>query len=615
MIDPIEGEIRDLPIDPQVISQQAQSTIRSVVDAIVELLTNSDDSYRRLEEGDAKASAEIDIHVSREKGGVCRLLQVSDHAEGMDWEGLQKAITFAASASGYFEGRTVRGLFGRGLKEAIVGLGRGEVWTAKEGQESEVEIFVDKKTPKYKVLRKSGSTNQPPGTTVSIEVTSPRITCPKFDIIYRQLSHHFALRDILQNPARVVRLKVEDVDGRRTRVVRFDPLVGRLRAKEELSIEGFGSALIEIHESAEKLEFIRGDPGSVAGVLVKSEAAILDSGLFGFEADEAAHYFYGWLECPGIAAVIRQGDFGVLDPNRSGLDWRHQYCRSLDAEVKRLLRPLIQEKRKQLEGGGPKKVREEYKRKLNDLCRLLNALAEGELEDLPEWGRRGLDVNTLVIRPEVGYAEPNQPRTFSVYVPERLLAELNLASQVEVELVGVKGNIQLLSNGVTLEPHKKYDGLLAGQFALVGASYGDHAYVIARIDRLEDMAELKVQSPGQTRRRRLSGTNRGLFRDIDFDATPEPIQRVSCAEGAIKVFLLFPAMSRYLKAGGEGMESPQGSLMLAELVAEAFCKEVARRRIESVAPPIPGAEIDSFNSQVNQLMRKYLASIHEALVQ
>ena len=65
------------------------------------------------------------------------------------------------------------------------------------------------------------------------------------------------------------------------------------------------------------------------------------------------------------------------------------------------------------------------------------------------------------------------------------------------------------------------------------------------------------------------------------------------------------------------MDSPQGSLMLAELVAEAFCKEVVRRRIESVDPPPTtggGAEIDHFNSRVNQQMLRCLGAIHEALV-
>src|SRR3972149_2264687 len=115
MTTPVEGEVRPLPIDSQIVLQQAQSTIKSLVDAIVELVTNSDDSYRRLEEAGSEASGQIDVYVSRQKGGVCQLIQVSDSAEGMGWHELERAVTFAASASGFLEGRSVRGLFGRGL--------------------------------------------------------------------------------------------------------------------------------------------------------------------------------------------------------------------------------------------------------------------------------------------------------------------------------------------------------------------------------------------------------------------------------------------------------------------------------------------------------------------
>lgn len=131
-----EGAVLPLPIDPQIVSQQAQSTIKSIVDAVVELLTNCDDSYRRMELAGLEPDGDVSIHIIREKGGVCPLFEMGDHAEGMDWPALERAITFAASASGFFEGRTVRGLFGRGLKEAIIGLGKGQIRTVRDGVES-----------------------------------------------------------------------------------------------------------------------------------------------------------------------------------------------------------------------------------------------------------------------------------------------------------------------------------------------------------------------------------------------------------------------------------------------------------------------------------------------
>ncbi len=557
-IEPTEGEVRPLPIDPQIVSQQAQSTIKTLVDAIVELVTNSDDSYRRLETGKPEQTSEISIRVHREKGGACRLLEVDDGAEGMDWQGVEKAITFAASSSGFFEGKTVRGLFGRGLKEAVVGLGSGELRTVKHGVETEVEIFVEGRTPKYRINKKERPTDDPTGTQVTVEVSATRIRCPKYDILHRQLSNHYALRDIVQEANRVVRLRVDDSDGRKTGPLLFEAPHGNNRLRTTIDVEGFGKAELEVWESQEKLDFVAGDPGSVAGILVKTEGAIVDSRLFGFDADEAAHYFYGWVDCSGIAGVIRAGDIGVLDPNRSGLDWRHLYCRSLNDEVRRHLAPLVREKRRQLDSASGKGIREEYKRRLSDLCRLLNSLAESELEDLPPWGFTGTEINTLTIRPEVGYTEPDQPRTFSVYLPKRLPSELGLEPNVSIELDDVKGHVRLLENSVALHPHRKYETLLTGQFGVVGSSFGDRAYIIARFGRLEDMAELSVRAPRRIRRGAVTGTNRGLFREIEFDEAQEPIQRVAFSDGAIRVFRRFPPIFKYISPNGEGMDSPQG---------------------------------------------------------
>ncbi len=77
-----EGSVLPLPIDPQIVSQQAQSTIKSMVDAVVELLTNCDDSYRRMELARSVPEGDVSIQVIREKGGTCPFLEITDHAEG-----------------------------------------------------------------------------------------------------------------------------------------------------------------------------------------------------------------------------------------------------------------------------------------------------------------------------------------------------------------------------------------------------------------------------------------------------------------------------------------------------------------------------------------------------
>ncbi len=326
----------------------------------------------------------------------------------------------------------MRGLFGRGLKEAIIGLGKGEIRTVRDRTESSVEIFTENRTPKYRVVRKARPVEDIAGTRVTIEVQSSKIRCPKFDILYRLV---------------------------------FDRPEGKELPPQTLRVEGFGTVKLCLFESDARLYFGAGDPSSVAGILVKTEGAILDSRLFGFDAEDAAQYFFGYVDCPGIAAKLRAGDFGILDPNRSGLDWRHQSCRSLDAAVKDAIRPIIYAKRDSLESKGGPRLKSQYREKLAELCKLLNSLVESELEDLPDWGLSGTEINTLVVRPEVGYTEPNQPRNFGVYVPERLLKTRNIEEKATLELVDAKGAIQLSHDALDLEPAKKHAGLLSAKFS------------------------------------------------------------------------------------------------------------------------------------------------------
>ena len=111
---------RPIPMDKaRYMRQTAFTTIRYLIDVIVELVTNSDDSYKRLEQEGIEVEGKIIIRVRRLKYNKCEKLEVIDFAEGMDKDKLEKALTFAGATSGFEKGRTVRGLLGRGLKEAI----------------------------------------------------------------------------------------------------------------------------------------------------------------------------------------------------------------------------------------------------------------------------------------------------------------------------------------------------------------------------------------------------------------------------------------------------------------------------------------------------------------
>ena len=118
----------DLPISPRIVQQQSKATIKTILDALIELVTNSYDSYERLSRSGRPTGGKIiSISCRSPRTNTSGTLQVEDRAEGMRSNRIREVLEFAGELSGFQSGASVRGLFGKGLKEAIVALGKGEI--------------------------------------------------------------------------------------------------------------------------------------------------------------------------------------------------------------------------------------------------------------------------------------------------------------------------------------------------------------------------------------------------------------------------------------------------------------------------------------------------------
>jgi hypothetical protein len=623
-------EVYDLPIDSRIVKQSAQATIRNLVDAAVELITNCDDSYRRLEEQGFKTSGRIELAVSRQKGGRCETFLVRDYAEGMTREELQKAVRFGGETSGFEKGRTVRGLFGRGLKEAIISLGEGEIYTIKNNTLNPAKIWWDENEKKAKyglgeeVLSPSTEhrigIKEGNGTVLQINVKNEKMRIPEYNKFKQQISDHYALRDITSSQKREVFLQFVDLKrgllispGPQSNV-KFESPQGEKLYEGELDLPGYGDRIkIEIFKSPVPLDSPRLNPFAKAGLLVKSGASVLDNCLFKYENDPAALYFWGKASCDGIVERIRRGEVGIIDFNRAGIEWRHEYCQAIQATIEKILDPLIQEKRKELERKEEKKeVAEPTKKMLRKLCNVLNELANKEFE---EWESPAEEpppprIKELTILPRFANIELDKPRPFSIYAPPELVRVAGNKVMLDSDNI----NISLLSSHVSLDKkHPKDPNLYYGIFKVVGRVNNEEATIRGKLVEQEAVAHVKVAKL----KPRPPVKPRGFISDILPDEVADPIQRVEYVKdtGEIKIKIRFPSVARYLRSGLEGSETEQGKVFLAELVGEAFCRQLAVIKLErGETSPFPGAEIDFFNSTVNELQKKYLDRIHEVVV-
>jgi len=625
-------EAHELPMHSRLAKQSADASIRSLIDASVELITNADDSYRRLEEREARVNGQIEVFVSRQKGGVCKDFWIRDHAEGMPREKLEKAIIFGGETSGFEIGRTVRGLFGRGLKEAIIALGEGEIYTVRDNSLNAAKIWWDGSERKAKYAlsdeaqhisqgsRNSVGIEHGNGTLVKIKVNNTKIRVPECDKLKEQIASHYALRGITSSENRGVFLnfagfeKGKDIKRSNVRIS-FQPPEDKVVYQKEEKVTGHGDTItIRILESPVSLDSPHLDPFAKAGILIKTEASILDNQLFRYDNDPAAFYFFGEAYCEGMAEKIRQGETGIIDFNRGGIEWRHEYCQAIKNTIEKILDPLVQEKRRQLEKGKEKKeIAEPTKKMLRKLCNLLNELAKKEFEEWQTPIEPTENIDELTVLPRYAYIEVDRPRPFGVYAPMELV---RLAGS-KVALRSDNVNIQLLSQHISLDQRSKgHPNLCYGVFKVVGRVNEEEADIHCELNGQEAMTHVKVHALGTKSPKPPTGRKGGFIRDIIADSTSSPPQRVEYKEDTaeIRVYIKFPVVAKYFSEGLEGVETEKGKVILAELVGEAFCKVLAMRKLGSAeAPLVAGREIDSFNVAVNDLQKKYLHRIHEVI--
>lgn len=620
-----------MPLSEKLASQFALGTIKSIPDAIVELVTNSDDSYRKIEKISEVKHGIIRIFVHRLKRGKCKELKVIDYATGMTKDELEKALVFGGETSGFHKDcHSVRGLFGRGLKEVIITLKEGEIYTIKDNKLSAVKMWCDKGVTRYsdieccdasEKIRKEVGLESRSGTTVKINVKYDKILMPDYKSFRLQIENHYALRDINTLNTREVWLVFQSYKGKKWESrLKYPYPEGKLVFDKSVILPKYGDEMyVRIYESKHPLTSPRYNDVGQAGLLIKTEGAILDNKLFKYENEQAALYFFGEVLCAGIARRIRtdfkeHGSTGLIDPNRGGIEWQHDYCQGVRNTVEKILAPFIQNKKEELgKGIERKKVPQSIQKMLRKLCASLNRFAKDELVE-PQEKLELSDIDELIIKPEIANIDVNKTRTFTIYAPQELINSLKTHI---VKVDSDNFNIQCLTGEVSLTIHPVCPTLYHGVFQVVGRLLEEKGILSAKLgNSAVAMAQVTVAAlqPKGKKGKKPKVWKGGFVHDIVPDVSYNPSQRVLYKNGIITIFVKFPAVAKYLNTGLDGAETPEGKTLLGELVGEAFCRTVAIERINNGKPtPLPGAEIYTFNDVVNELQRRYLHKIHDII--
>ncbi len=619
--------------------QQADQAIRKdVTRALVELITNSNDSYHRLEDLGQEHTGLIIIEMQRRFNNS--VLRVRDFAEGMSSDDMDRKVgEYAGATSGFKEGRSVRGLWGRGLKDSIYGLGHGQVQSFYENTFNSCSLFIKGEIPMYereasrranRAIRKQFNILSGNGTSIEITLSREGVRTPLFDNLRRMLEHHFELRTIMSNPQRRIVLRHLDARGKVKQEVQlsYKLPIGKQVLDEFVDIPGtLVKARLEVFRSDEPLS----TPGEAAeyadgGFLIISKRVVFGLTLFKFENNEHAARFYGRITCDHLHELLNK-DEPVLTATRDGVNWRHSFAKTLKEAIEKKLEPLVEEERRRAQAEERSAVNKKLREKLDSALKELNSIANLELGKVGSGkGGNGDDIDKTPSVPLSGfgfvpvyaYVQTGKPAglTLRATIPDKV------ADGSLVTIESDNSEVTILTPQVVIEGREDYPNIGQARVEIEGRQVGAEAVITAHVDGVLDVLkaealvkvvskrEIKHQTPPEQR-------TGGLFKGYRFDPTAEPRQRVRFdrATSYIVIATNAPSVAAYLDETGKGIENPQGQVMLAELITEAVCREIARQGVEKGKYLAPlGGESDAIQRKYIELQNQYAHSIHAFFV-
>jgi len=477
-----EKQVRSISAHRRALIQAAKHSVRDIFDAIVELVTNSDDRYQIL-----GTEGVIDIEIERRRGKTPSVLIVRDFADGMNAAIMEKKLSFIGGRdSGLDKGEAVRGTHSRGAKD-VAALGRIVFQSiAGDGKFHSCEItpyfeFIlhesQEITPK---IRRALGIPKGTGTLVKIELDHTQ-RVPQYDNLKDQICRLTSLRGVLADNRRKVVLR--DIGKNRKDVLSAPFVESIVRLKEQLIIPNYPDAKAKLIICRAKKRFDK-EPQRfrLGGILVESkraihEATLLDSGL---ESNPHAFWFYGRLVCPYIDELCNQFDDRfeaklppeehnptyLLDPaRRSGLTREHPFVRALFGEALKRLRPLVEEERKREEHEKSRIESEATRKRLNALGKaVLNFMQDFGEEEEPARDPNGKHPESHFLERGYALSPPftqmivGHSRLFWLNVRQDIFPELEVGSTVQIECLSQDLSSDKRYCG--LEPHPTRENVL-----------------------------------------------------------------------------------------------------------------------------------------------------------
>ncbi len=601
-----------------------QAIGNDLLKGLIELVTNSDDSYARLAQTNASKDGRIEIEIDRRPRKNQTLVRIVDYAEGMDHSQMEQCVGGYGEDTG---GNAGRGIFGMGLKDTINAFGDGVITSFKDDQKFQCELTdfenLNIEEPR-KISRsdKANFRNSARGTDVQVLVTNPNVRIPLVDTLRQNLQTHVCLRSIMTDKDRRVtlrdvrhgtvdELRYEVPDG----VVLVQDLVLELPSFPDLKptltvLEATGGALTQAGSYR------------TGGILITTRRSCHEATLFGFDEDPDAANLFGELRCDAIYDLQAGGE-QIVDKNRNGLRKDHPITRELYEAGKKFVEQTLSKKKDEAKRKQKALEDAETAQRFRSAVKSLNDIAKNELQ----MGGAGTGGGPSSTRRDM-----NLPKEGFEFMPDEyrvLLAERNnlklrilvdgstgISVGDPVETSCDNPHIKLLNEVPTVPTLLSNDPPISVVVIQIeGTQANAQGFVTAKCGNRVAVAVVEVVSSREQIEHPPRG---GLFKEIKYKEQREIPQRAwfDRKEGTIWINTAGPSVDLYFGGEGEGQEQPANQTLVAELVTELACREITRLKDSQKTLDIPpGIErTEAFFQYVDKLKAEYAPDLHRALV-
>ncbi|QRI74466.1 MULTISPECIES: ATP-binding protein [Rhodococcus] len=629
--------VAPIPVDQRVIGIDSRR-FASIEKALVELITNSDDSYSRLDNGRAQANGRIDITYERHQSGA--VLQVTDHAEGMPFDQAARILAYGAAHSPLSRGEGHgRGYFGRGLKQAVFGVGAGTVETVKDGRLTRIDLF---RGENGGYLYDDHGGDRPVsdddrerlgipgnGTRVTLVVENPHVVISRYQTVVQALSDNVYLREVLsRRSVEVVHVAGRHEIQRSGRVLFDEPpalvLIGP-DAPGSFDFDGDEYTFTLTLKRAEGAELAMSGDERTNGLVVVSGLAVLDCQMFEYENQVGAEYLFGTVHCAALIERLGQGE-PIISDEREGLNHKDRFVAAFSHAVSVRLAEYVLAERDQLRHL-EHAITSEHTAHMID--RLLHRMSESAIRDLG-----------------IGPAPTSAPLTTATGTGKSVVLEFTTPFYyrrpghrfhvtLEVDTERLPGDDRLtitytLPDSMRIDPWpaeiavEQKAGVQRLEWTVVGEAAGERGEIMVRSGAFWAWCEIVIaenapsphhvprpHTPPHPEEHRRPPRDHGEDMFVGYDlrylgddggrAVYDPEQRT------ILINTGDPTVQLYLD--GRGRFRDAARLLLAELFLDVIAGELARRSLENRGLQ---DDVHAYTAAKQKIIRRYGAQIHKS---